>query len=252
MLTDLVVPAGPRYRFSELQLPATYQPYRSRIASQDSFEDFQAYIRANFRDVTPGGFYLGDNATASPLMSYRIDGNLGYAALAKNLIDSILLNTTIQADFSTFALPFIPSIGDSLQLVLYFGFAMCVFPAFFALYPTFERLGNIRALHYSNGMRPASLWLSYILFDTTFVVLISIVTVVLFTSVSFCSSKVIEADPCSLLMSGMHLAISSSYFGSSASLPLCSHISFLSSRRHSSRLSHSLLADKRCSFWYTS
>jgi ATP-binding cassette, subfamily A (ABC1), member 3 len=199
----VLIPAGPSDRFSTSQLPATYRPYLSRVRLQDKFEDFQTFTENNFRDVIPGGFYLGDNATAAPLMSYRIDGNLGYAALAKNVLDSVLLNTTIVADFSTFALPFISSTGDSLQLVLYFGFAMCAYPAFFALYPTFERLGNIRALHYSNGVRPGSLWLSYILFDSVFVLLISILTVVVFTSVSIldpCTAEANAATACRRLV----------------------------------------------------
>ena len=40
---------------------------------------------------------------------------------------------------------------------------MCVFPALFALYPTQERLNNVRALHYSNGIRAIPLWLAYTL-----------------------------------------------------------------------------------------
>lgn len=59
------------------------------------------------------------------------------------------MNTTINARFSTFALPLIRSTGDSLQLVIYTGLAMSVYVSFFALYPTFERRSNIRALHYS-------------------------------------------------------------------------------------------------------
>lgn len=35
---------------------------------------------------------------------------------------------------------------------------MACYPAFFALYPTRERLLNIRALQYGNGARPFPLW----------------------------------------------------------------------------------------------
>ena len=180
----VLVPAGPPEKIVPSQIPQSYYRYRDRVQIQNSLEDFQAFTEANFRDVMPGGFYLGDNGTAAPLLSYRIDGGLGYAGLAKNIIDSILLNTTIVVDFSTFALPLIGATGDSLQLVLYFGFAMCAYPAFFALYPAFERIGNIRALHYSNGVRPGPLWLSYTIFDSVFVVIVSVLTVVVFTSVS--------------------------------------------------------------------
>lgn len=152
-------------------------------------EDFDNYIADNFRDVVPGGLYLDYNGEAAglnpaPLLAYRINGNLGYAALAKNVMDSYLLNTTINADFSTFALPFVGSTGDSLQLVIYTGLAMSAYVGFFALYPTFERRGNIRALHYSNGLRPAPLWLAYGLFDAFFVAIVAIIATSLLTSVS--------------------------------------------------------------------
>ena len=54
-----------------------------------------------------------------------------------------------------------------------------VYPAFFALYPTLEKRRRIRALEYSNGVRAAPLWLAYLLFDTIFVFIVSIICTVL-------------------------------------------------------------------------
>lgn len=51
-----------------------------------------------------------------------------------------------------------PLTGNSLQLITYFGLAMAAYPAFFALYPTLERLRGVRALQYSNGVRALPLW----------------------------------------------------------------------------------------------
>jgi hypothetical protein len=76
-----------------------------------------------------------------------------------------------------------------LQLVLYITFAMSAYTAFFALYPTFERLSNIRALHYSNGVRPAPLWLAYWLFDAFFAIIVAVVSVALLATVIFSNSK---------------------------------------------------------------
>lgn len=182
----ILVPVGPSSQFSISDLPAQYQPFAGRMRPVDNYAEFQAYIRDNFRDVVPGGFYLGADIgpNPAPLMAYRINGNIGYAALAKNVLDSYLTGLTINAEFSTFALPFVASMGDSLQLVLYITFALCVSTAFFALYPTFERLSNIRALHYSNGVRPAPLWLAYWLFDATFTIIVAVVSIVLLASVS--------------------------------------------------------------------
>lgn len=182
----ILVPVGPSSQFSLDQLPAQYQPFAGRMRPVDTYNEFQAYIRDNFRDVVPGGFYLGNDIgpEPAPLMAYRINGNIGYAALAKNVLDSYLMGTTINAEFSTFALPFVGSTGDSLQLVLYITFAMCAYTAFFALYPTFERLSNIRALHYSNGVRPAPLWLAYWLFDAFFATVVAVVSIVLLASLA--------------------------------------------------------------------
>ena len=60
----------------------------------------------------------------------------------------------------------------------YFCLSQAVYPAFFALYPTFERLSNVRALQYSNGVRAAPLWFSYALFDFIFVVVIATVNTI--------------------------------------------------------------------------
>ncbi|KAI4288983.1 MAG: hypothetical protein L6R35_001753 [Caloplaca aegaea] len=167
----ILVPVGPPAAFQPTSLPADYLQFVDRLRVQNSLGEFNNYIADNFRDVVPGGLYLDYNGeaagvTPAPLLAYRINGNLGYSALAKTVMDSYLMNTTIDADFSTFALPFIGSTGDSLQLVIYTGLAMSAYIGFFALYPTFERRSNIRALHYSNGLRPAPLWLAYLVMIT--------------------------------------------------------------------------------------
>ena len=190
----ILVPVGPPADFQPSSLPAGYSRFANRIRLQGSLEEFDNYIADNFRDVVPGGLYLDYNGeagglTPAPLLAYRINGNLGYAALAKNVMDSYLLNTTINADFSTFALPFVGSTGDSLQLVIYTGLAMSAYVGFFALYPTFERRSNIRALHYSNGLRPAPLWLAYGLFDAFFVAVVAIIATSLLTSVSLAGRR---------------------------------------------------------------
>ena len=84
------VPVGPADSGTLQYLPSAYQRYRNHLRPVGSFEAFENYIADNFRDVVPGGYYLGANGTALPLMAYRINGNTGYAALAKNLADQVL------------------------------------------------------------------------------------------------------------------------------------------------------------------
>lgn len=42
------------------------------------------------------------------------------------------------------------------------------------IYPVYERVNNVRALHYCNGVSPAALWIGYLLFDTQFILIQSI------------------------------------------------------------------------------
>lgn len=140
---------------------STLQNY---IKVVDTVEEFHAYIRTNFSKVTPGGFFLGDE----PVFSFY--SNLGFLGLysalfTQNAVDVILTNTTISTSFRSFSYPWRNDFGNQLQFMFYFGLIMACYPAFFALYPTRERLLKIRALQYSNGARPLPLWLAYLSFD---------------------------------------------------------------------------------------
>lgn len=61
---------------------------------------------------------------------------------------------------------------------------MCAGCGFFALYPAFERLSKVRALHCSNGVRAAPLWLANAIFDGFFGLWISVATIVIFVGLS--------------------------------------------------------------------
>lgn len=52
---------------------------------------------------------------------------------------------------------------------------MAIYPAFFALYPTYERRSKVRALQYSNGINALPLWSAYMIFDMMFVLVITVV-----------------------------------------------------------------------------
>lgn len=63
--------------------------------------------------------------------------------------------------------------GLSTFYIIMLGLLQTVYPAFFAIYPTYERRNQIRALQYSNGVRPAPLLAAYLTFDFMFVVVVS-------------------------------------------------------------------------------
>lgn len=113
-----------------------------------TLDDFNKYIRQNFRNISPGGFWLSDQ----PTFAYQANAGLSLATFAQNALDILLTNISISTTYDSFSIPYSGSADKTLQLTTYFGLAMSIYPAFFALYPTLERLRGIRQLHYSNGL----------------------------------------------------------------------------------------------------
>ena len=148
----------------------------------DTFSDFQQFITQHRRNVTTA-LWLGDDSTP-PTVSWV--GNLFITSclLAQQFEDVLLTNTTIATTWSSFDIPFSPSTGNSLNLVIYMGIALSCYPAFFSLYPSNERRRFVRALQYSNGVRPIPLWLAYTLFDLIFVVISTAIVTAIWAGVS--------------------------------------------------------------------
>ncbi|KAI9788547.1 MAG: hypothetical protein M1835_002205, partial [Candelina submexicana] len=151
----------------------------SSIHMVDTLEQFNDYISHNYANITPGGFFLGDN-NAPPTFAYQADYGISAAVITQNALDNVLTNISISSQYSQFDIPWQPDAGKTLQLIVYFGLAMACYPAFFALYPTVERLRKVRGLHYSNGVRSLPLWLAYISFDFLIVLAVSVLAVVIF------------------------------------------------------------------------
>ncbi|KAE8385826.1 hypothetical protein BDV23DRAFT_187897 [Aspergillus alliaceus] len=156
----------------------------SKFYIVDSLSAFDDYLKANYHNVTPGGFYLGD-ASSSPTFAWKGDNNdLPLAAVIQNLFHRLLIDMPINLQFQYFGIPWLPNASKILQLIVYFGLAMSVYPALFSLYPTMERLRNVRALHFSNGVRSSSLWLAYVGFDFCIVIMSSVLAIIIFIAVS--------------------------------------------------------------------
>jgi ABC-type multidrug transport system ATPase subunit len=162
----------------------TLKNAESHFHMVDSLAEFDDYIKNNFQNVTPGGFYLGD-AASNPTLAWKGDnGDLPLAAVIQNLFHRLLADMPINLQFQYFDIPLQQDAGKILQLIVYFGLAMSVYPALFALYPTMERLRSVRALHFSNGVRGMSLWLAYLGFDFCIVVISSVLAIIIFIAVS--------------------------------------------------------------------
>lgn len=150
----------------------------------ETLDEFNNYVSTNFHNVTPGGFFLQPTQDPQAVMAYIGDGDMTFGLVTLNALSNILEQTSITTSYQSFAVPFAPGAGKTLQLILYFGLAMAVYPAFFSLYPCVERLRKVRALHYSNGIRAGPLWLAYLVFDFLFVLILSAVVIGIFVGVS--------------------------------------------------------------------
>lgn len=149
----------------------------------DNLGQFNSYISERFANVTPGGLFLGA-ATDTPTFAYLGNYGVFYSTITQNAFDVLLTNISISTQFQSFDIAWAPNTGKTLQLVVYFGLAMAAYPAFFALYPCLERLRNVRALHYSNGVRSLPLWLAYVAFDSVFVLVLSAIVLIIFAAAS--------------------------------------------------------------------
>lgn len=172
------IPYGPASGLpSPQQISAIYpQLNASSLHSVPSLDALEAFVSRHFHKVSPGGIWAGDNATFAWLAQY----NVLEPVLVQNIMDTILTGQLIGTSYSSFSTPYAPKAGSTIQLILYFCLAMSVYPAFFALYPTAERLRKVRALHYSNGIRALPIWVAYTIFDFIFVLLVSVVVIALF------------------------------------------------------------------------
>lgn len=150
----------------------------SSLQKVDTLSEFNSYVSRMYANVTPGGFFLGDDSSP-PTFAYKGDGDISLAVITQNVFDIALSNLTIATQYQVFDIPLRANQGDTLQFCIYVGLAFAVYPAFFALYPCIERLRNIRALHYSNGVRSVPLWLAYIAWDFCFVLVGSVICIII-------------------------------------------------------------------------
>ncbi|KAH8805682.1 ABC transporter-like protein [Xylogone sp. PMI_703] len=59
----------------------------------------------------------------------------------------------------------------ALPLTILLCLAFITAAAVSVIYPTYERMNHVRALHYCNGVSPFALWFAYLLFDLQFIII---------------------------------------------------------------------------------
>lgn len=179
LFDDAVIVAGPESSF-----PGSSSDVVSggsgniSLDLQGTFSGFRSYIEENRKDVFPGGWWLGEGDSPATF-AYRADDQSVYTAVfAQNFLNSMRTNISIATTYSHFDLPAPSSLGDSLQLAIYFTIALGIAPAFFGMYPNLERRSHVRSLQYSSGVRSLPLWAAHLLFDSGIFIVAMIVAAV--------------------------------------------------------------------------
>lgn len=153
------------------------------VTMVDTLDDFNNQINTRFANITPGGFFLGQNGQA-PVIAWKGNGGISNAQIMLNMLDNILANTPIANQYQPFDVPWPTGAGKGLQMITYFGLAISIAPAFFALYPTLERLRLVRSLLYSNGVRALPYWLANTTFDFVIVLVWSALATIIWVAVT--------------------------------------------------------------------
>ncbi|KAH6640455.1 hypothetical protein F5144DRAFT_483305 [Chaetomium tenue] len=149
------------------------------ITLVNSIGEFNDAVVQYRKNITPAGIWLGDDHSR-PTLAYRGNGpEMINAWFGKWAMDMLLTNTSIASSYVFFDRPFAPDAGNSLQLVVYIGLALCAYPAFFSLYPNLERRRQVRGLQYSNGVKPLPLWIAYTGFDFAIVLAGAVISIAL-------------------------------------------------------------------------
>ena len=142
--------------------------------------DFRKNIAINNYTLNPGAFWLG-GGNSPPQFAWNFERGVPSSIEIQNVINILLTNITISVGYADFDVPPKPRLYDlrALMFIVYFVLVICIYPGFFAIYPTRERLQNVRALQYSNGVRSLPTWLAHLAFDSAFIVLISMLSTII-------------------------------------------------------------------------
>ncbi|KAA1477252.1 P-loop containing nucleoside triphosphate hydrolase protein [Dentipellis sp. KUC8613] len=157
---------------------------------------FVQTVQQNFLNLSRGGISL-DAQTGQALVAWEASppGNTGPVMLnlASNLLYNRALNSSgsagpgpslIMANYEDFP-PVDAGTLVALKWIAFFGAAMAVYPAFFALYVSQERRSSVQAMQLSNGLsNPVGLWIGHLLFDSMFVLFLSTVIIIVFAAAS--------------------------------------------------------------------
>ena len=85
----------------------------------DSLDDFHRFVQQNRKNVTPAGWYYGDE-NSPPTVAYQADIiDVVTSVFGQNALNIILANTSIATNYAPFDIPWAPSTGDSCKFTLF-------------------------------------------------------------------------------------------------------------------------------------
>ncbi|KAI0974591.1 hypothetical protein F4678DRAFT_423275 [Xylaria arbuscula] len=152
-----------------------YGPYI--VNSRQGLEDF---VQSHAANLSYGGAIWAGNDSKF-LISYDASDRLTGSTIL-NVVNQITSGLTIRGSLSQLTTYNQAKGGNSVIWIIVFCLVQALYPAFFSLYPTYERRSQVRALQYSNGIRPFPTIFSYWVFDCFFVVIVAAVCTGLISS----------------------------------------------------------------------
>ncbi|KAI0125601.1 hypothetical protein BJ170DRAFT_702677 [Xylariales sp. AK1849] len=171
LVRPLSVNTSLEWAANETQAGSGYISYYYPPTFVDNRDSFLFQVRNDGKQLGGGGIFL-DNITA-PLIAIPADcssasfGLLNVANILRTGVPIHLSQGSLKPWNARYT-------SDTLIWPMIFCLLQAIYPAFFCLYPAYERRSKVRALQYSNGVRAIPLWSSYMLFDLMFVLLISL------------------------------------------------------------------------------
>ncbi|KAI1476941.1 P-loop containing nucleoside triphosphate hydrolase protein [Daldinia eschscholtzii] len=148
--------------------------------TRDAVEDF---VHTHTMNISYGGaVWIGNNT--KPLVAYSATSGSSGATGLLNLVNQVRSGESVAGYLSTLRSYHQAEGGQSMFYVTIFCLLQALYPAFFSLYPTYERRSQVRGLQYSNGVRPFPLLFSYWMFDFVFVLVITAVCTALIAPIA--------------------------------------------------------------------
>lgn len=180
------------------------RPYNNQISGVnpvivDSPSYLLQQVTADHATLLAGGIYIDTSTNQASFAWWLIAGLFGgmsnlnlvsnvlygnmLAAANPNAPASALNGFRINATYKGLDTPSYGQLANSLKYLVFAGVALCVIYSFAALYPTNERLRKVKALHYSNGLKPLSLHTAHLLFELPITLIVSALITIIYAAV---------------------------------------------------------------------